>query len=200
MLTTAEAGEAGVSRNQLSRMAAAGAITRIAHGVYRMPGTPATEHELTRATWLALGGARFNPGTVPPVVAAGTLAASLHRIGDFHTEGYDFIVPARKGTRVTGVRFRIRRLELEEVTFVDQMPVLSVERTIADLVEHGTGLSLVADALRDAIGEGKLVAPRRLVAHLAALAATPGREAGDGVGFAGDLFELAGAEPVGTYR
>jgi predicted transcriptional regulator of viral defense system len=200
MLTTAEAGAAGVSRNQLSRMAAAGAITRVAHGVYRMPGTPESEHELTHATWLALSGAKFDPWTVPPVVAAGTTAASLHGIGNFDSEGYDFIVPARKGTRLMGVRFRTRRLELDEITFVDQVPVLTVERTIADLVEQWTDLSVVADIVRDAIDQGKLVAPHKLVAYLAALAAAHGREAGDGVGLASDLFELAGAEPVGTYR
>jgi predicted transcriptional regulator of viral defense system len=134
------------------------------------------------------------------VVAARITAASLHGIGDIRPEGHDFIVPARKGTRVVGVRFRIRRLELEEVTFVDQMPVLTVERTIADLVEHWTDLSLVADTVRDAIDQGKLVGPRKLVAYLAPLAAAHGRESGDGAGFARDLFELAGAQPVGTYR
>jgi predicted transcriptional regulator of viral defense system len=200
MLTTAEAGAAGVSRNQLSRMAAAGAITRVAHGVYRMPGTPVAADELTHATWLAVGGAKFDPGAVPPVVAAGITAANLHGIGDLYPEGYDFIVPARKGTRLMCVRFRIRHLELDEITLVDQMPALTVERTIADLVEQGTDLSLVAGTVRDAIDQGKLAAPRILVAYLAALPAAHGREAGDGVGLASDLFELAGAKPVGTYR
>jgi predicted transcriptional regulator of viral defense system len=200
MLTTTQAGAAGVSRHQLSRMAAAGAITRVAHGVYRMPGTPVAAHELTHATWLAVGGAKFDPGTVPPVVAAGITAANLHGIGDLYAEGYDFIAPARKGTSRIGVRFRIRHLELDEITFVDQMPALTVERTIADLVEQWIDLSLVADTMRDAIDQGKLVAPRILVTYLAALAAAHGREAGDGVGLATDLFELAGAEPVGTYR
>jgi predicted transcriptional regulator of viral defense system len=200
MLTTAEACEAGVSRNQLSRMAAAGAITRVAHGVYRMPGTPVAAHELTHATWLALGGAKFDPGTVPPVVAAGITAANLHGIGALYPEGYDFIAPARKGTRLMGARFRIRHLELDEITFVDQMPALTVERTIADLVEQLTDLSLVASTLRDAIDQGKVVRHAILVTYLAALAAAHGREAGDGAGFASDLFELAGAEPVGTCR
>jgi hypothetical protein len=175
-------------------MAAAGAITRVIRGVYRMPGTPESAHELTHATWLAVGGAKFDPGTVPPVVASGITAANLHGIGDFHREGYEFIVPARKGTRLMGVRFRIRHLDLDEITFVGQMPALSVERTIADLVEQCTDLSLVADTLRDAIDQGKVVAPRILVAYLAALDAAHGREAGDGAGLAtGGLFELAGA-------
>lgn len=200
LFTTAQAGEAGVSRVQVARTAAAGALTRVAHGVYRMPGAPETEHELTHATWLALGGSRFEPGSVPPVVAAGTTSANLHGVGDFYPEGYDFVVADRKGTRLVGVRFRIRRLGPEEITFVDGMPALTVERTIADLVERWTDLSLVADTVRDAIDQGKLVAPRRLVTYLTPLAATSGYARGDGAGFATSLFELAGAEPVGTYR
>ncbi len=200
LVTTAEAVEAGVSRNQLSRLAAAGALTRVIHGVYRMPGSPQTEDELTYATWLALGGARVGVGEVGPMVAAGTTAASLHGVGDFYPDGYDFLVPARKGTRLPGVRFRVRQVEASEVTFVEGMPVLTVERTIADLVEQWTDLSLVADTVRDAIVQGRLVAPRLLVAYLAPLAVANGHPAGDGVAFAGALFALAGVEPVGAYR
>lgn len=200
LLTTAEAAEVGVSRNQLSRLAVAGALTRVGHGVYRMPGSPETEHELVYATWLALGGARYQPRTVPPVVAAGATAATLHGIGDFRPDGYDFVVGARKATRLAAVTLRIRRLQPDEVAFVDGMPALTVERAVADLVEQWTDLSLVADTVRDAIDRGTLVAPSRLVGYLAPLAAANGYPAGSGTTFAAALFELAGAEPVGAYR
>jgi hypothetical protein len=59
-------------------------------------------------------------------------------------------VPARKGTRLAGVRLRIRRLTRDEVIPVGGLPSLTVERTLADLVEIGTDLSLVAGAARDA--------------------------------------------------
>jgi len=42
LVTTAQAEDAGVSRKQLSRMAASGAIKRVAQGVYRMAGAPPT--------------------------------------------------------------------------------------------------------------------------------------------------------------
>jgi Transcriptional regulator, AbiEi antitoxin/Cytochrome P450 len=57
LVTTAQAEDAGVSRKQLARMASAGAIERVAQGVYRMAGAPPQDHEATYATWLALGGA-----------------------------------------------------------------------------------------------------------------------------------------------
>ena len=74
----------------------------------------------------------------------------VHGIGDFLPAGFDFMVPARKGTRLAGVRLRIRRLAREDVIPVGGLPALTVERALADLVEIGTDLSLVAGAARDA--------------------------------------------------
>lgn len=79
LFTTAQAATVGVARKQLSRMAAAGAIERVAQGVYRMAGAPPAEHETIYATWLALGGAttpRADTG-VAALVAAGTTAATV---------------------------------------------------------------------------------------------------------------------------
>jgi predicted transcriptional regulator of viral defense system len=49
LLTTAQATEAGVSRNQLSRMAANGVLERVSQGVYRMAGAPRQENEVIYA-------------------------------------------------------------------------------------------------------------------------------------------------------
>lgn len=200
LVTTAQAGDAGVSRKQLSRMAAAGAIERVAQGVYRMAGAPPQNHETIYATWLALGGATTTPRAeagVTSIVAAGFTAAVVHEIGDFILDGFDFIVPARKGTRLPGVRLRIRPLTRGEVVPVDGLPTLTVERTIADLIDLGTDLSLVAGAVRDAVRADKLVAPDRLVSYLSPIAA---RRKKDGRRLADELFELATVSPDGWHR
>ena len=192
-----------MSRKQLSRMASAGAIERVAQGVYRMGGAPPQENEEICATWLALGGAtapRTEAG-VASIVAAGITAAIVHGIGDFFLDGFDFIVPARKGTRLAGVRLRIRHLTREEVIPVDGLPTLTVERTVADLVELGADLSLVADAVRDAVRADKFVAPDRLASYLDPIAARrTSNGARDGRSLANDLFELAGVRPEGWDR
>ena len=177
-------------------MASAGAIERVAQGVYRMAGAPLQDHEAIYATWLALGGATAPHAEtgVAPVVAAGVTAAVVHGIGDFFPAGFDFIVPARKGTRLPGVRLRIRRLTRDEVIPVAGLPALTVERALADLIEIGTDLSLVAGAARDAVRADKLVAPDRLVSYLDPIAA---RRKSDGRSLAGDLLELAGVRPDG---
>ena len=107
---------------------------------------------------------------------------------------FDFVVPARKGTRLPGVRLRVRRLARDEVIPVGGLPTLTTERAIADLVEIGTDLSLVAGAVRYAIRAGQLVAPDRLVFYLDPIAA---RRKSDGRALASDLFELSGASPEG---
>lgn len=149
-------------------MTSAGVIERVSRGVYRMAGAPPHAHESIYATWLALGGAttpRTEAG-VAHLVAGGVSAAVMHEIGDFLPDRLDFIVPARKGTRLPDVRLRIRNLTPEEIVPVDGLPTLTVERTIIDLIEIGTDNSLVTDALRDAVRQGKLIAPERLAARL----------------------------------
>ncbi|WP_427884745.1 type IV toxin-antitoxin system AbiEi family antitoxin domain-containing protein [Kribbella sp. GL6] len=196
LVTTAQAEDVGVSRKQLSRMASVGAVERVAQGVYRMAGAPRQNHEAIYATWLALGGAtapRTSTG-VASVVAAGITAAIVHDVGDFFLDGLDFVLPARKGTRLPGVRLRIRQLTRDEVMPVDGLPTLTVERTIADLVELGTDLSLVAGAVRDAVRADKLVAPDRLASYLDSVAA---RRRSDGRSMVNDLFDLAGVSPEG---
>ncbi|SDU65060.1 type IV toxin-antitoxin system AbiEi family antitoxin domain-containing protein [Jiangella alkaliphila] len=199
LVTTAQAGEAGVSRKQLARMASAGAIERVAQGVYRMAGAPPQDHEAIYATWLALRGAtapRSEAG-VAPIVAAGATAAVVHGLGDFLLDGFDFIVPSRKGTRLPGVRLRIRHLTNEEVVPVDGLPTLTVERTIADLVDIGTDLSMVAAAVRDATSADKLVSRHRLESYLSPLAA---RRKSDARSLADGLFDLAGVRSEGWER
>lgn len=199
LFTTAQAEGAGIARKQLSRMASTGAIERVTHGVYRMAGAPPHEHEAIYATWLALGGAttpRTEAG-VAAIVAAGTTAAITHGIGDFFPDGYNFIVPSRKGTHLPGVRLRIRTLSRDDVIPVAGLPTLTVERTIADLIEIGTDESLVADALRDAVRADKLVAPERLVEYLAPVAK---RRKANGRPLTDDLFGLAGVRPEGWDR
>jgi predicted transcriptional regulator of viral defense system len=191
LVTTEQAAAADVSRNTLTRLTSSGALVRVAQGVYRVAGVPAPEHEHIYALWLGLGGAT-RPTTavgVAPVVAAGTTAAALHGVGDFFPERADFIVPARRGTRLDA-RLRVRLLTPDDVTFAESVPVLRVEHTIADLIGLWTDLSLVADSVASAHEQGKLVRAERLAEQLEPLSRKSGFE--DGNAFAADLFDRAG--------
>lgn len=157
MVTTAQAAKVGVSRKTLSSLTASGSLERLAQGVYRMAGAPVAmlEIDTIRVHWLALGG-------TTSLVAAGKSAAALHEIGDWFPGASEFVAPIRRTTRIEGVRIRIRPLDAEDIMFVDGMPAMSVERTIADLVESREDLSLVSDAVAQAIQRGVLLRPNRL--------------------------------------
>lgn len=181
LVTTAEAQRAGVTLMQLSRMAASGQLIRLAQGVYRAAGAPEPEHETTLVAWLALGGATLDDTATgaPAVVAAGQTASALHHIGDLWPTREEFIVPRRRGTRLHNIKLRVETLAPADVTIAAGVPTLTVERTIADLVAQWADLSLVADVIRDAHQQGKVVFPRRLSEYLNPLAGPNGYPTGE---------------------
>jgi len=85
---------------------------------------------------------------------------------------------------------RQRLLEASDVTIVSGLPVTTIERTIADLVEARTDLSLVADVLGDALASGR-VDVARLEDFLAPLAARQGFGKGDGAALLNHLLDLS---------
>ena len=86
MVTTAQAAAHGVGRLDLSRLAKAGHLERLAHGVYRAAGAPADEFESLRAAWLAADPSRTAEARLPDlvggIVVMGESAAALHGVGD----------------------------------------------------------------------------------------------------------------------
>lgn len=189
MFTTAQVADIGIPRKVLSSLATSGTIERLAQGVYRMAGAPSDGHEVDaiRVHWLALGGA-----TGALVVAAGTTAATLHLIGDWFPTESEFVTPTRRTTRLSDVRLRIRRLEKEDVVNIDGLASMTVERTIADLVEAREDPSLIADALRHAVQRGTFLRPRRLAQLLEPLARRNGEASG--AALAGRLILAGGVD------
>ncbi|MGO4452485.1 type IV toxin-antitoxin system AbiEi family antitoxin domain-containing protein [Arthrobacter sp. RAF14] len=201
LVTAAQASAAGVSPFQVSRMADAGVLIPAGRrGVYRMVGAPELEHEDIAATWLSLKGfdAPASEHGAQGLVVAGVDAAILHGLGDFYPGDHELISASRKTTRQPDVRIRHGQLQPVDVTWAGSVPVLTVERMIADLMATWVESSLVIDVVRDAIQAGRLVHPRRLSDALAPLAAGRGFEAGDGAAVAEWLYEHAGLHPLGA--
>jgi len=195
MVTSAQASMHGITRLDLSRLAADGQLERLAHGVYKDAGAPAGPHDDLKATWLstdpkAMGEVRIKD-RANGVVVAGESAADLHGVGDFRALRHEFVSPARRQSQRSAIRYRQRSLDPCDVTLVDGLPVMTMERTIADLVDDRQDLSLVADALRDASGKRMLDLPR-LRELLAPLAARDGFRRGDGGALLDRLMEIAG--------
>lgn len=199
LVTTAQAAAHGVQRLDLSRLSKACHLERLAHGVYRDAGAPSDEFESLRAAWLAADPShtaaqrlRDLPGGV---VVMGESAASLHGVGDLPAVRQEFSTPVRRQTQRPEVSYRQRQLPPSDVTIVHGLPVTTIERTVADLVQDRTDLSLVADVLRDAARTRRLDTDR-LEELLAPLAARNHLRKDDGVALLDHLTALAGLDSV----
>jgi hypothetical protein len=203
MVTSAQAGMHGITRLDLSRLAADGQLERLAHGVYKDAGAPAGPYDDLKAAWLGTdptkpGEARIKD-LASGVVVAGASAAELHGIGDLRPLRHEFVSPGRRQSQRSAIRYRQRTLDPRDVTLVDGLPVMTMERTIADLTEEVGDLSLVADALRDASHKRDLNL-ERLRSLLAPLAQRNGLKNGDGAALLDRQMEIAGIDPDAVAR
>ena len=173
MVTAAQAERLGLSRSDLADFVAGGHLVQVLDDVYMGASVPTSEFDELRATWLSTDPATFaddrpNSGN-GSVVVAGESAAALHRIGDYWASTHEFVSPENRESQHSRIRFRARNLEPNDVTLVEGLPVMTLERTIADLVEGFGDLRHVANALRDASGK-RPIDENRLVTLLEPLA------------------------------
>lgn len=193
----------GITRLVLSRLAADGLLERLAHGVYKDTGSPGDKFEHMRAAWLSTDpkclAHERRRDRVDEVVFAGASAARLHDIGNLWDPRFEFVTAKRRQSQRPDIRYRLRALDSQDVTSVEGLPVMTIERTIADLVEEVGDLSLVADALRDAWLKGDLNTTR-LSALLGHVADRGGFKKGDGAAMLDRLMEIAGVDANSLAR
>ena len=196
LVTSAQASARGVSHMNLTRLSESGDLVRVSHGVYRDAGAPDPRHEALRAAWLATEPKRLADDRLrdqpPSAVVSGESAARLHGIGDLRAMRSEFTTPTRRQSQRPDVRYRTRQLPSSDVTVRDGLPVTTVERTIADLVEERQDLSIVADALRDAAMQ--TLDTTRLTALLSPLADRNGHPRDDGAALLEDLLRIGGID------
>lgn len=194
LVTSAQASARGVGYMTLSRLADSGDLLRLSQGVYKDAGAPADEHLDLRSAWLASEPARLaweRLSDIPATaVVSGESASRLHGIGEFRAIRNEFTTPRRKQTQRADTHYRTRTLTRDDVTLREGLPVTTVERTIADLVEDRQDLSLVGHALRDAARTSRLDADR-LTELLSPLAERNGHRKGDGGALLDELREIA---------
>ncbi len=155
VFTTAQAARMGIPRDALHDAVESGRLERVARGSYRLVGTGTRSTDELVAVWKqtrpsAYAHERMQPAAWDGVAVGGSTAASVMGLGDFYLSPYRIYVPKRFNSRNEAVRFSVRQIARDEVTFVEGLPITRPERTIFDLVVDGEDGSLVADALRDA--------------------------------------------------
>lgn len=197
MVTTAQAEREGISRLVLSRFNEQGLFERLIQGVYLDAGSPGSEFDELKATWLSTDPSLFADERLHHMesgpVISGESASRLHRVGDLRASVHNITVPTRRQSQKRDVQFRVRKLDPRDVTVMEGLPVTTLERTIADLVDMRTDLSLVADVLASAAKRTQLDHDY-LVDLLAPLAARNGFKKEDGQALLDHLLENAGLD------
>lgn len=172
LVTRSQALAAGVPRATFARLVAAGALVRVAHGVYRIAGGPDPGHLDLRAAWLQLdpltpAWQRVRSDQV--AVVSHRSAAELYGLGDLIADNHEFSVPVRTQTRRRDVRLYLRQLQPEDRDVVDEMPVTRAHRIVADLLAaHEDGSALATIAV-EAVRRG-LTTPAQIATSVAPLA------------------------------
>lgn len=203
LFTAAQAERRGVTRLALSRLAKAGLVERVAHGVYRDAGSMPDEFDDLRVAWVSVQPKADVETRLAAreadVVVSGVSAARLHGIGDLREDRFELTTATRRQSQRPDIRLVVRSLPREHVTVRHGLLVTTVERTLADLVTDRTDLTHVAGALSDALLRSE-VDLDVLAGLLGALAARNGLPKGDGPAFVNHLLQLAGLDIDSTAR
>jgi len=155
LFTRRQAEQTGMAWTTLARLAKDNAAERVAHGVYRLRGTPPVDHLALRAAWLQL--APDTPvwqRTASQGAVSHRSAASLYDLGHLPADIHHFILPVRRQSRRPDVRLHRATLHRDEWATVAGLPVTRPARTAADLLAEREDPGAVAQVIADALGAG----------------------------------------------
>lgn len=139
MFTHAQAAQLAIVRVDLTRLVASGELERIVYGVYATPVAAKEPDAKIRANWLALDPDRTAPERLVAPLSSGVLshttAAGILGLGELDPDRFEVTLPHRYRPRRPEVIPHRAVLHEDEVTVVDDLPVTTRERTLADLQE-----------------------------------------------------------------
>jgi predicted transcriptional regulator of viral defense system len=155
LFTAKQAEIHGVPRRDLSRLATAGVLNRITHGVYRFSGAPRPRLLELWAAWLQLATETDASARRPDqgVVSHGS-AALVYDAGFLMPFHHEFTFPPTRRVRSRRKDIRIHHADLPggDVQWHEEILVTSPSRTVSDLAESaldGDHLGAVIQGLLD---------------------------------------------------
>jgi Transcriptional regulator, AbiEi antitoxin len=152
LFTRRQAEATGMAWTTLARLGRDGAVERIAHGVYRMRGTPAEDHLEVRAAWLQLApDTTVWERTPEQGVVSRRSAAAIYGFGHLPADIHQFTLPVRRQTRRADVRLYMADLADDEWTRMGGLLVTRPSRTVADLLGDREDPEAVAQVVADAL-------------------------------------------------
>jgi very-short-patch-repair endonuclease len=135
--------ELGVSATQVRSWVRSGRIERIAPGVWRLCGSPASWHQRLKAGLLSLG---------PDALVSHEAAAQLHGFDRTPVDRVEFLAPQSARNSNLGERVHTsKNLRLLDRVRVDGLPVTSATRTVLDLAMLRPGRRRLEAAIDSAV-------------------------------------------------
>ena len=152
LFTRRQAESTGMAWTTLARLAKDNAAERVAHGVYRLRGTPPIDHLALRAAWLQL--APDTPvweRTAHQGVVSHRSAAAVYGLGHLPADLHHFILPVRRQSRRADVHLHRAHLDDGEWINVGGLLVTRPARIAADLLADLEDPEAVAQIIADAL-------------------------------------------------
>jgi hypothetical protein len=166
----------------------------VAHGVYKLSGSPSVDHLALRAAWLQL--APDQPAWARRIdvgVVSHRSAAALHGMGHLPADVHQFTLPVRRQSRRADVQLRLDRLGPSDVVTKEGILVTRPARTAAHLLADREDPQAVGQAIADALRAGEQ--PGRVERAIASHARAYGLAPDDGIVLLEWLLELT-ADPA----
>ncbi|MDD5468348.1 MAG: type IV toxin-antitoxin system AbiEi family antitoxin domain-containing protein [Anaerolineales bacterium] len=151
--TAKQAHLAGFSRERLFYYVTTGRFSRVQRGIYRLVQFPGSPYEDLFVAWLKAG---------PDAVISHESALYLYQLSDVLPSEIHVIMPRTGSRRRQGIRLHTNRLNPNEVTQREGLPVTSATRTIIDVAAGGITDEQIRKAIHEAIRRG-LIAKEELL-------------------------------------
>ncbi|EQD81073.1 hypothetical protein B1A_00214, partial [mine drainage metagenome] len=153
LVTRRQAEVAGLAWTTLARLASnKSTLERVAHGVYRLRGSPPPDHLALRAAWMQLAPAvPVWERTPEQGVVSHRSAAGVYGLGDLTAERHEFILPSRRQSQRSQVRFHRGHLTHKECVNIGGLLVTRPARIAADLLADGEEPDAVAPIIVQAL-------------------------------------------------
>lgn len=192
LVTRRQAQAAGLAWTTLARLSSdRAALERVAHGVYRLRGSPPPDHLELRAAWMQLAPSTPVWERAPEQgVVSHRSAAGVYGLGDLTAERHEFILPTRRQSRRSDVRLHRGRLDPGEWINLAGLLVTRPSRIAADLLADGEEPDAVAPMIAQTLRQATDY-PGTVADAIAPLAARFGLRKHDGLGLLRWLLELA---------
>lgn len=187
--------QVGITPQDLKRLADAGVLERLHHGIYRLTRLPDDEHLNERLAWMALDQDTVTWERLDQAVPTGVLshrtAARLLHLGDLNADEVELSTTRRVRLSIPGVVTHRAALERDDWQVVDRLPVTTASRTIRDLAAAALDTGHLASIVRDALTRD-LCTVEEVTEALSPFAFDYGHRALDGQGFLDALIAEAG--------